>query len=347
MSTAQSRLAPFRLSPWFSPRPWGSRSLLPWFDLTVPERCEPIGEAWLTSKDCVIESGPHRGHTLGRLETLHPRELLGAAAGDPDYPLLLKFIFPKEKLSVQVHPDDTMARAQGLPRGKSECWYCVESKPGGAVALGLKPGVTDKAVREAIKEKTLEQLLEWLPVSAGDMIFVDAGTVHAIAPGVVLLETQQQSDVTYRLYDYGRPRELHVDLALQAMRLTTEAGKVKPQVVSAKGKPGTNGQQKSNGHNAEATRLIHQRYFTVDRYELPAGGTVTLAAADVPLTLIALTGDVTLHSPGNEPVMLGHCQGVVVPPQAPGDRCELRARQDGGEATIICATPGVVTPQAS
>jgi mannose-6-phosphate isomerase len=328
-------LAPFRLSPWFSPRPWGSRSLLPWFDLTVPERCEPIGEAWLTSKDCVIESGPHRGHTLGRLEALHPRELLGAAAGDPDYPLLLKFIFPKEKLSVQVHPDDAMARAQGLPRGKSECWYCVESAPGGAVALGLKPGVTDQAVREAIEKKTLEQLLEWLPVSAGDMIFVDAGTVHAIAPGVVLLETQQQSDITYRLYDYGRPRELHIDLALQAMRLTTEAGKVQPQIVGSK-----------HGKRIEPTRLIHQRYFTVDRYELAAGGTVSLAAADVPLTLIALTGDVTLHSPGNEPVTLGHCQGVVVPPQDPGDRCELRAREHGGDATIICATPGAVTPAA-
>jgi mannose-6-phosphate isomerase len=320
-------LAPFRLSPWFSPRPWGSRNLLPWFDLTVPERCEPIGEAWLTSKDCVIESGPHRGLTLGRVAASHPRELLGAA-GEHDYPLLLKFIFPKEKLSVQVHPDDAMARTLGQLRGKTECWYCVEAAPGAAVALGLKPGVTDKSLRDAVRHDTLEQLLKWVPVKPGDMVFVDAGTVHAIAPGVVLLETQQQSDITYRLYDYGRDRELHVDLALQAMRLTTEAGKVKPQVLHAGSK------QKG------ATRLIHQRYFTVDRYDIAGGGTRPVTPGDAPLTLIALTGDVTLHTSGNEPVLLGHCQAVVLPPQQAADICELRARQDGGEATVICAAPG-------
>lgn len=324
-------LAPFRLSPWFSPRPWGSRNLLPWFDLTVPERCEPIGEAWLTSKDCVIESGPHRGLTLGRVAAAHPRELLGTV-DEHDYPLLLKFIFPKEKLSVQVHPDDAMARAQGQPRGKSECWYCVESTPGGSVALGLKPGATDKSVREAIVKNKLEELLQWVPVAAGDMVFVDPGTVHAIAPGVVLLETQQQSDITYRLYDYGRPRELHVDLALKAMRLTTEAGKVRPQTINSGSK------QKS------ATRLIHQRYFTVDRYDIAGGGTRAVTPGAAPLTLIALTGDVTLHTPGNEPVLLGHCQAVVLPPQQAADICELRARQDGGDATVICAAPGAAPP---
>jgi mannose-6-phosphate isomerase len=324
-------LAPFRLSPWFSPRPWGSRNLLPWFDLTVPERCEPIGEAWLTSKDCVIESGPHRGLTLGRVAATHPRELLGAA-GEHDYPLLLKFIFPKEKLSVQVHPDDAMARTVGQLRGKTECWYCVEAAPGAAVALGLKPGVTDKSIRDAIEHDTLEQLLKWVPVTAGDMVFVDAGTVHAIAPGVVLLETQQQSDITYRLYDYGRARELHVDLALQAMRLTTKAGKVKPQALSGR------------GESSGATRLIHQRYFTVDCYKFAPGSTQPVAAADAPLTLIALTGEVTLHTSGNEPVVLGHCQAVVLPPRPTGEICELRSRQDGGDATVICAAPGAAPP---
>ena len=225
-----------------------------------------------------------------------------------------------------------MARTMGQLRGKTECWYCVEADPGASVAIGLRPGVTDESIRDAIRHDTLEQFLKWVPVTAGDMVFVDAGTVHAIAPGVVLLETQQQSDTTYRLYDYGRDRELHIDLALQAMRLTTEAGKVKPQAFLA------------GSRQKDATRLIHQRYFTVDRYNLAAGSTRSVTSGDAPLTLIALTGDVTLHTPGNEPVLLGHCQAVVLPPQQAADICELRARQDGGDATVICAAPGASPP---
>jgi mannose-6-phosphate isomerase len=314
-------LAPFRLSPWFSPRPWGSRSLLPWFDLTVPERCEPIGEAWLTSKDCIIESGPHRGHTLGQLAAQHPKQLLGTTASHQDaqdYPLLLKFIFPREQLSVQVHPDDEMAQALGQPRGKTECWYCVESSKG-SVALGLKAGVTEDSVREAVQNNSLEQLLNWERVAAGDMVFVDAGTVHAIGPGVVLLETQQQSDITYRLYDYGRPRELHIDLALKAMRLKTAAGKVEPQRLAA-----------------GEMRLIQQTYFTVDRYDLRAGETRSISAAAYPLTLVSLTGDATLDGQGSESVMLGHAQAIVLPPADAGAIYELRARED---AIVICASP--------
>ena len=142
--------------------------------------------------------------------------------GGVEFPLLVKLLFPEDKLSVQVHPDDAQAQAMGQPRGKTECWYVLEAEPGATIALGLKPGATADAVRAAIAAGTLEEWMEWVPVAVGDMVFVDAGTVHAIGPGVVLLETQQTCDITFRMYDYGRPRELHVEQALRVMK--TEDG---------------------------------------------------------------------------------------------------------------------------
>ena len=155
-----------------------------------------------------------------------PKRPARARAPSPGSPLLIKVIFAKEKLSVQVHPDDRLAQKYGQPRGKTECWYALAAEPGAQVALGLKPGITLDQVKAGIDAGTLEKSLNLLPVAAGDMIFVDAGTVHAIWPGSILLETQQNCDLTYRMYDYGRPRELHIEKALEATRLHTRAGKV-------------------------------------------------------------------------------------------------------------------------
>ena len=144
------------------------------------------------------------------------------------FPLLVKFIFPRDKLSVQVHPDDETARRAGLPCGKTECWYVFQAEPGAKIGLGLKPGTKREEFARAIEEVRAEQLLNWIDVRTGEMIYVDAGTVHAIGPGVILLETQQNSDTTYRLYDYGRPRELHVEQGLQALKEVTNAGRMPP-----------------------------------------------------------------------------------------------------------------------
>ncbi len=140
-------------------------------------------------------------------------------------------IFAREKLSVQVHPDDRLAQKYGEPRGKTECWYALAAEAGAQVAAGLKSGVTLDALRAGIEAGTLEKSLKVLPVHAGDMIYVDAGTVHAIWPGSVLLETQQNCDLTYRMYDYGRGRELHIEKSLKAVRLKTKAGKVMPKFL--------------------------------------------------------------------------------------------------------------------
>ena len=290
-SVDTSGLGPFRLAPWFSQRPWGRLDLRPWYNSTGTT--EPVGEAWLTGPECVVETGVMAGRTLASVATDAGERLLGAEGGT-EFPLLVKLLFPNDKLSVQVHPDDAQAQAMGQPRGKTECWYVLEAAPGATIALGLREGVTAKSVRAAVLDGTMEQLMEWVPVSVGEMIFVDAGTVHAIGPGVVLLETQQTCDITFRLYDYGRPRELHVEQALRVMKMHTAAGKVKPVAMDG------------------FVRLIEQKYFVVDRYDVGAGQEIVIPIEGAGC-LVCLKGAAMVESAAMEPVEMLPGKAVVVP----------------------------------
>lgn len=250
------RIPPFRIDPKFDVRPWGSMDLRPWFD--VQAEGEPIGEAWLTGDMCRVATGEFAGKRLDEVFHLAHRQILGTAAPVADSPLLIKVIMAKQKLSVQVHPDDAMAQKYGDPRGKTECWYVLGAEPGSEVALGLKPGTTIAQVEQGIADKTLEVSLNMVPLEPGDVIFVDAGTVHAIWPGSVLLETQQNCDLTYRMYDYGRPRELHIAKSLEAVKFKTRAGKRAPITL------------------ADRTVLIDDEYFRVER--IPVTGQRTSAS---------------------------------------------------------------------
>jgi mannose-6-phosphate isomerase len=279
--TIGTKVAPFSLKPWFSERVWGKSDLKPWYDETGTN--ELVGEAWLTGPQCLVETGPFKGQTLASVG-----EKMGG-----EFPLLVKILFPADKLSVQVHPDDAQAKAMGETRGKTECWYVLEAESGATVALGLKPGVGAKEVAASVESRTMETLLEHVPVSVGDMLFVDAGTVHAIGPGVVLLETQQTSDVTYRLYDYGRPRELHLEKGLHVIKPKTQAGKVVPR--------------KMDGF----TRLIEQTYFVVDRFELGATKEETVSLDGVGC-LVGLTGRGVVRTPDGELELIPG-KAVVVP----------------------------------
>jgi mannose-6-phosphate isomerase len=140
---------------------------------------------------------------IGEIRFEHP------AAGD--LPLLVKHIFTSEKLSVQVHPNDEQARARGLRRGKSECWYILDAEPGATIGIGLRSAVSPAMLWAAALDGSIEHLLDWKPVVPGDFYYVPAGTIHALGAGLAVLELQQNADVTYRLYDYGRPRELHLN----------------------------------------------------------------------------------------------------------------------------------------
>ena len=164
-------------------KPWGRTRLPPMFDAPSGQR---IGEVWFT--------------------------------GGADLPLLAKYIFTSERLSIQVHPNDDQARERGLPQGKNECWYILEAEPGATLGLGLKREVSSGELREAALDGSIEELMDWRPVSPGDFFYVPAGTVHAIGAGISLVEFQQNVDVTYRLYDYGRPRELHLNDGIAVAR---------------------------------------------------------------------------------------------------------------------------------
>jgi mannose-6-phosphate isomerase len=296
-------LAPFRLKPWFSERVWGKRDLRPWYEDTGTT--ELVGEAWLTGPQCIVETGELAGRTFASV----------AAELDGEFPLLVKLLFPNEKLSVQVHPDDAQAKTFGEVRGKTECWYVLEAEPGAAVALGLKDGAGKEQVAAAIANGTMESLMEWVPVSVGDMLFVDAGTVHAIGPGVVLLETQQTSDVTYRLYDYGRPRELHLEKGLAVMKGKTQAGKVQPREMGG------------------FTRLIEQKYFVVDRFDL---GKMDEARVSMEGRgcLVGLKGTVSVITPGDE-VELVPGQAVVIPEGV----AEVIVEAERGASFVRCVAP--------
>jgi mannose-6-phosphate isomerase len=295
-----AELTPFRIEPSFIARVWGFRDLRPWYDCVAEG--EPIGEVWLTGDDCLIATGPHAGKRLAALFAEEHAALLGAGAPVADSPLLIKTIFALEKLSVQVHPDDKMAQKYGLPRGKTECWYALAAEPGAEVAVGVKPGTTLKQIEEEIEAGTLEASLNAVPMETGDLIFVDAGTIHAIWPGSILLETQQNSDTTYRMFDYGRGRELHIQKSLEATRLVTQAGKIEPQAI------------------ADRFVLIDSDYFRIERIPVEDKRTSASLRGDKKpglAYLFAAAGAGRLMGEGFEPVELPPRGIVAVPAVSP------------------------------
>jgi mannose-6-phosphate isomerase len=221
------RPEPTRIAPIFSPRPWGVRSLAPLF----PEKTnlnEPLGEAWLTSVDSQIATGPYAGKTLGEAWREMPAEWRGTRlAAYKEFPILVKFLFPNDKLSIQVHPGDDYAAAHEQAaggRGKTEMWHAISAEPGAQLLLGLIPKANKAKFLESLDNNTTEDLLVHWRVQPGDTFFVPAGTPHTIGPGMILCEVQEYSDLTYRIYDYGRmdvqgkARALHINKALDVIQ---------------------------------------------------------------------------------------------------------------------------------
>ncbi len=220
---------------------WGTRSLAPLY----PDKAnlaEPIGEVWLTGNDCKFADGPFAGQRLADAWRSVPPEWAGTRLDTRrPFPLLVKFLFPEDILSIQVHPDDDYARTHEAHTGwtgKTEMWHAVAARPGAEVLVGLKPDVTPDSFRRAIADGSAENCLTRIPVTAGDTIFVPAGTVHTIGPGLVLCEIQQNSDLTYRVFDYnrpgldGKPRPLHIEKALAVTRFGKQLGGKTPLLTS-------------------------------------------------------------------------------------------------------------------
>lgn len=182
---------PVRLPTKFLEKIWGASDLAPWYPLSETK----IGEVWF----------------------------------EAELPLLVKFVFTSERLSVQVHPNDAFAAVHDNSHGKTEMWYVLRADPGARLGIGFRESITKEQLRAAALSGEIEDLLQWVDVQAGDVFFIPAGTVHAIGPGLALCEIQQHSDVTYRLYDYGRARELHLDKAIQVA--STEATDARPLML--------------------------------------------------------------------------------------------------------------------
>lgn len=212
-------------------KPWGVGDLQPWS--SVDGTVDAVGELWFERAD---EDAPIPA-------------------------LLLKLLFTSAPLSIQVHPDDTFARAMGLPNGKSEAWYIVSAKPGSRIGVGLDRRVTLQELRRSIQDGSIVDLVRWRPAETGDVIFIPPGTIHALGAGIVLAEIQQRSDTTFRLFDYGSQRELHEDNGLAVAHAWPL--KSAPNAIRL---------------TAERLILVASRYFVLERLDLPAGSSWALLA---------------------------------------------------------------------
>lgn len=337
---------PVIAEPQFSPRLWGSRDLRPYYPDQVG-LSEPIGEAWLTAPACPIRApfatsapGPPRVSTLAHWTTrVGPHRLrfgAGAAlprgpleaevsasaepAGDREFPLLVKLLFTRAPLSVQVHPDDDYARARGLGRGKTEMWRVLAAEPGAKLAINLLPGVEMEEFAAACRQGRSAELLEWLPARAGDTFYLPAGTIHALGAGLTLCEVQQQSDNTFRLDDYGRldsagrPRALHLEDGLAAARPRTRGGRVA---------------------DSEGEWLVASDYFRVSHRTLRPGESADLGAGA--RIVVALSPGLEVARPEGEAFSLPVAKAALLPAARGASllRADETARDDSPRQAVI------------
>jgi mannose-6-phosphate isomerase len=212
-------------------KPWGVRDLQPWSSLDASG--DAVGELWFERAD---------------------KPALAPA-------LLLKLLFTSEPLSIQVHPDDTFARAMGMPNGKSEAWYILSAEPDAQIGVGLKHRITPQQLRASIENGSIAELVDWRPVAKDDVIYIPAGTIHAIGAGIVLAEIQQRSDTTFRLFDFGRQRELHEDNGVAVAHPWPLRAPCHPARLST-----------------ARTVLVASRHFVLERLELPESSSWALLA---------------------------------------------------------------------
>ena len=233
MST--NSLYPLKLSPALHAKIWGGRRLKTMMQKRLPT-AELYGESWELHGSATVDNGRLRGKQLGDLAREYGAELLGSGNNPNDgFPLLAKLIDATEWLSIQVHPNDEQARSlEGDPRGKSEAWVVLHAEEGAQLVAGLRRGTTRERMSEAIRRERLKELLVYIEVKARDVLFIPANTIHALGPGLLIYEIQQASDVTYRLYDWGRlgldgqPRELHIDKGREVANLDSRPRALQP-----------------------------------------------------------------------------------------------------------------------
>lgn len=301
---------PLRFHPVYQPYIWGGEKLRTRLGRAdTPEGI--VAESWEISARAdgmgIIREGPLEGKTFQSLIETNPREILGSNVNNDHFPLLIKVLDAAKTLSVQVHPNDQTAVQFG-GEAKTETWYILEADPEACVYCGIESGVTPEAFRDAIAGNTVEPLLKKIPVKAGDTIFVPGGRVHAIASGCLLLEVQQNSNTTYRIYDWGRVdaegngRELHIDQALQ-VSIFEEAGTAL-----------TPAEAQSPLAGMPREKIIVSPYFLLERLHLEDVATLP-ANPESFQVLFALDGDLQV-SAGGETVTVPSGSSVLLPAAA-------------------------------
>lgn len=311
---------PLLLEPRHDEKIWGGRRLETVLGKALPPEVA-VGESLETGDEAIVTNGALAGRSLGDLARELPGALLGsrgalASAPFGDFPLLVKFIDASDALSLQVHPDDAAA-APLSKRGKTEAWHVIEAEPGAALITGLRGEVTVDEVRQAIEQSRFEGLIERRPVQRGETLIVPAGTVHAIDAGVLLYEIQETSDITYRLYDWGRvdhlgrPRDLHVEDALRVMVPGRRAITTTPLAL-----------------DELRTVLAACRYFTLERWEIVDGWAVPAPGGASFRLLSCVSGEAELRF-GDSTLRLARGQTALLPADLPA--CTL-----DGQAAILC-----------
>jgi mannose-6-phosphate isomerase len=288
-------LYPLRFTPIFKERIWGGRSLEQLYGKSLPPDV-PIGESWEISDrpgdESVVSHGPLAGKTLRWLMEHHRADLLGgaAAATSDRFPLLCKILDARETLSVQVHPPAVhAARLGGEP--KTEMWYIAAAAPGAELYVGLKNGVSDDQFRQAINSGSVAECLHRVRVARGDVMFLPSGRVHAIGAGLVIFEIQQNSDTTYRVFDWnrvdrdGRPRELHVGESLASIDFSD----AEPRLA---------GQSPMRAGHFAVRRVVEDPLFTADIYHAPADAELPLATAALRIVAV-IAESLTITSRGS------------------------------------------------
>lgn len=301
-----SELYPLTFAPIFKEYPWGGRALGARLGRAIPDGI--VAESWEIAAHAngatQVDAGPLAGRTLLEVLGEWGEALVGRRSADElaqgRFPLLIKLLDANRWLSVQVHPNDAYALAHAGDLGKTEMWVILAAEPGAEVIYGFRAGVDRTAFARAVEAGESERWLHRMPVQAGDVVFVPAGAIHALGPGLIVAEIQQNSDTTYRIYDWGRPRPLHIDRALEVLDFgLVEPGPVQPRPVAGA---------------AVATEVIGEcAYFRTERLHLARGERYSGVCDGATFEIWGvMTGVADLHWRG-EPVRRAAVSWVLLP----------------------------------
>ncbi len=325
----ENLIYPLMFTPIFKDYPWGGRNLGEKLGRTIPDGI--VAESWEIAAhpngSSTVNNGPLAGLTLPQVQEKLGEALLGSnnetALATGKFPLLIKLLDANRWLSVQVHPDDTYAQAHEGDWGKTEMWVFLHADPGAEIIYGFKAGVTREKFVQAVAEGKTTDLLHRLPVKAGDVVFVPSGSVHALGPGTIIAEIQQNSDVTYRIDDWGRPRPLHIQQALDVLNFNQiEPGPLQPEVLL-------------DDEGLRIEQIGRCEYFETERLTIPAGSSFYgLCEGETFEIWAVLSGAVTLDWSG-EPLQVASVNWVLIP----AELGEFQITADEDSVLIRVVTP--------